>query len=222
MESLIEAKSKYFVVPLQMQNDYQVRANSPYEHCRVFIDQTMRSFAKHADKDAKLIFKVHPLDCGLERWGAFIRKQSSELKLGDRVQFLDGGDLHALLVSALGVVTINSTTGLHALQRGAPVKVQGIAVYDIPGLTHQGSLDDFWQNPQKPNRSGVWALVKLLAASIHVKGDFYSKPGRKAAVKGFVKRLTTSQINAHSAFVDPPPRFAKALDLGMQIDAPDL
>lgn len=43
-----------------MQNDYQVRANSPYRHLSEVMRETLISFATHAPTDAQLVFKVHP------------------------------------------------------------------------------------------------------------------------------------------------------------------
>lgn len=221
VEKIVAAKQPYFVVPLQMQGDYQIRSNSQYGHCSEFIDEILHSFAQHAGQNVQLVFKVHPGDNGWERWGRVIGKRAESLGLEGRVHYLDGGNLQNLLASSKGVLTINSTTGVHALQALVPVKVLGVSVYDIPGLTFQGSLDAFWKNTQKPRRPAVRALVTLMAASIHVKGDFFSEPGRKAAVRAFVRRLTTGHINAYGGFVDPPPRLERAQAMGIEVDLPD-
>jgi capsular polysaccharide export protein len=71
---------------------------------------------------------------------------AEELGISDRVHHLIEGDTPLLAQNARGVVVINSTVGLQALERGAPVKVLGAALYNRPGLTEQGSLDEFWQS----------------------------------------------------------------------------
>ncbi len=218
IQRLTTSDRPYFVVPLQMQNDYQIRKNSTYTHLEQFIREVMRSFHAHADKNAVLVFKKHPLDNGLENWMRVLKRLTEKHNLANRVIFIDGGNLMTLLQSAKGAVLINSTTGLHALQQGCPVKTTGIAVYDIDGLTHQGPLDTFWQNPQKPHPSDVQALVNLLAEGIHVKGNFYSRKGRKAAIAAFVSRLVDHRVNAHATFVNPPPRLAKARDLCISVE----
>jgi capsule polysaccharide modification protein KpsS len=38
------------------------------------------------------------------------------------------------------------------VQFGTPTKCLGEAIYDIPGLTHQGTLAQFWQNPGTVDR----------------------------------------------------------------------
>ena len=81
--------------------------------------------------------------------------------------------LPRLLPQARGVVTINSTSGLSALYHGTPVKCLGKCLYDLPGLTHQGALDDFWQLAIAPVGSEVLRLRSLLAHEALVPGSFY-------------------------------------------------
>ena len=45
--------------------------------------------------------------------------------------------------------------GLQALERNAPLMVMGEAIYKQPHLTHNGSLDDFWVRPVRPDRAAV-------------------------------------------------------------------
>jgi capsular polysaccharide export protein len=214
---LVDAGTPVFTVALQMQGDYQIRRNSPYRDIREFVQQVITSFAAHADPAACLVFKKHPLDNGLERWGDVVSRLATAAGIADRVIFLDGGDLQALLRASAGVIIINSTVGLHALQALTPVKTMGIALYDIPGLTHQGPLDRFWAEATPPAQADVTALVRLLAAALHVKGDFYSPKGRKAGVTAMADRLETDGVNGHGAFVPVPPRLEKAAAIGVRL-----
>jgi len=218
IKQLASEELPYFVIPLQMQNDYQLRGNSSYQDFRTGVDQILRSFLDHSQDNSKLIFKKHPLDNGLENWGKYVAARSAALGLSNRVFFVDGGDLDVLLKNARGTITVNSTSGIQALRLGSPVKVLGVSVYDIAGLTHQGSLNGFWKSPKKPAINDVQALVKLLAAGIHVKGNFYSRAGKEEAVNKFAARLIGDRINAVSTFIDPPPRIAKARKLGIYVD----
>ncbi|MEM1276156.1 MAG: hypothetical protein AAGH74_06510, partial [Pseudomonadota bacterium] len=82
-----------------------------------------------------------------------------------------------------GLVTINSTTGLSALRAGCPVKSLGKAIYDLPGLTHRGSLDSFWRAPIAPEADRVEMLVRALTAANQVPGGFDGtgvQPGAEA------------------------------------------
>lgn len=207
----------YFVVLMQMQGDYQVRRASGYGRLDAMIEEVTASFARHAPADCRLVFKLHPLENGLRDWPRAIRRAGARHGLGDRVDVLDGGDLARLLDGARGAVTLNSTAGLQALRQGVPVKVLGVAVYAMAGTTHQGPLDGFWGAPQKPCTETVAALVRLMRASIQIKGNFFTPEGRAAAVEGAAERLTTGGVNGFGAFVDPPPRLATARATGVPV-----
>jgi len=211
----------YFVAALQMQGDYQIRDNAAYEDLKGFIDEVVPSFAAHAPAEARLVFKLHPLDNGLVNLAKLVRRAAQKADVEDRVDFIDGGDLQQLLRQARGCVVINSTVGLQALRQGVPVKPMGGAVYDIPGLAFQGPLDRFWSAPGQVSREDAMMLVRLLAKAVHVQGDFYSAAGRKAGAEALADRLAQGDINGFGCYVDPPPRIAKALQIGIAVD-PDL
>lgn len=196
----------FFVYPLQLQTDFQLRAHSPYNDQRDAIDEILASFAGHAAPDARLVVKIHPLDNGLINWRKHLAETATGLNIAGRVHFLDGGDLNALLGKAMGVVTVNSTAGLHALQLGRPVKVLGAAVFDIPGLSDPQSLDQFWSAPRPPEVQVRQAFFRLLAASIQVRGNLYSQAGTDAGAAAIAERLANRSVNQPGAFVDPPPR----------------
>ena len=74
--SMIDAltnEARWFLVPLQMQNDYQIRSNSPFSDQRDFLGQVMGSFARHAGTGVRLVIKPHPLDNGIENWERYVR-----------------------------------------------------------------------------------------------------------------------------------------------------
>jgi capsule polysaccharide modification protein KpsS len=56
-------------------------------------------------------------------------------------------NLPAALRDARGTVVINSTVGLSSVHHGTPVKCLGSPVYDMPGLTCQKPLAEFWRSP---------------------------------------------------------------------------
>lgn len=200
----------FHVLALQLQGDYQIRSNSPYHHIREMIAEVIQSFAKHAPAGTRLIVKQHPHDNGWENWSHLVRHLAQAWGINDRVDFIDGGDLGALLKRAKGCVMINSTVGLFSIRHGCPTKILGVAIYDMPGLTHQGSLDEFWTSPEPVDASLATDLVRALAATIQVKGDFYKRAGRKTAIEGVVARVLENRVNEPGAFIDPPPRTAPA------------
>ena len=115
-------------------------------------------------------------------------------------------------------VLVNSTVGLFSIRALCPTKVLGIAVFDIAGLTHQGSLDEFWTSPEPVDPNLARDLVMAMAATIQVKGSFYDPMGRKAAQAEIVRRLQHDLINQPGAFIAPPPRLAQAGSLGVPLD----
>lgn len=114
--------------------------------------------------------------------------------------------LDLLIGGCSGLVTVNSTAALNALQAGKPVKVLGSTVYDIDGLTDRQPLDTFWSRPVRPSPALLSAFMRLLAASVQVRGNFYSREGAEAAAIGLVRKLLDRSVNEPDAFVDPAPR----------------
>ncbi len=70
---------------------------------------------------------------------------------GDRVHVAHHGALDAMLAGSRGLMKVNSTVGLRAIVLGRPVKALGRAVWDVPGLAHQGPLDAFWTEGAPPD-----------------------------------------------------------------------
>lgn len=190
-----ESGKPYFVFPLQMQNDFQIRVYSSYPNLEAAIREVMQSFVQHAPNNADLVIKVHPLDPNMINWERFCLKLAEDLKIGERVHYLDGGSLEALLEHAQGVVTINSTVGVWTLLMGRPLITLGSAVYNIDGLTYSGPLDQFWQSPQAPDIPLRDAFIRALGGTIQLRGVYYNQPGLAAAVTEAVARLDQNKIN---------------------------
>jgi len=208
----------FFLLALQLQSDYQIRRNSHYQHLSQMLEEVISSFAQSAAKDARLVIKQHPLDNGMENWLAIITSLAQRHKVEDRVILIDGGSVETILPKASGCVLVNSTVGLFSIRALCPIKVLGIAVFDIAGLTHQGSLDEFWTSPEPVDPALAQDLVRAMSATIQVKGSFYDPLGRKAAQAEIVRRLQNDLINEPGAFVAPPPRLAQADALGVPLD----
>lgn len=221
VESRCRDDAPFFTVIMQMQGDYQVRRASAYPHLSDMVDEILASFAAHAPDDARLVFKMHPLENAVERRPRNIRRAAAAHGLAERIDVIDGGNLTQLYKGTRGIVLLNSTAGLTGILHGVPVKTLGIAIYDMPRLTHQGPLDQFWTAPQKPDANTVAAFRKLLIASIQVKGNFFTPAGRAAAVPEFSRRLIEGDVNAHGAFVEPPPRLARARNMGVPMTYED-
>ena len=191
----LQARRKYVLVPLQMQNDYQLRINAPFAHQSEAIDAILASLQRAGPPDLDVVFKIHPLDNGREGWSRVIARAAVARGMGRRVMTMDGGHLPTLLDHARRVVVINSTVGIHAIQRSRPVKVLGHALFDIPGLTHQGTLDTFWSAPELPDPELRDAFIRLLASTVQVQGSFYNRTGRTRAIAEIAERLISGTVN---------------------------
>lgn len=214
---LLANKVSYFVFPLQQESDYQIRANSPFAHLRDAVRMVIESFAASSPADARLVVKAHPRQSGMVPWRSLVNEYAKLAGAGDRVQFIDGGNLNTLLEHAKGVVLVNSTVGFHALQSGCPIKVLGVAVFDISGLSFQGPLEEFWNAPTAPDEALRDAFTRVLIAATQVKGNFYHPEGRAVAVREAANRLIEQRVNEPGAFVDPPPRLERARALGIPV-----
>ena len=139
-----ELDKRYFLIPLQVHNDAQIRVHARWDSMEHFIEEAVDSFARKAPGDTYLVIKHHPMDRGYRNYRQLLQKLAQQHGLGDRIIYIHDQHLPTVLKHARGVVVVNSTVGLSALWHKAPTKVCGAAVYDIPGLTWQGDLDDFW------------------------------------------------------------------------------
>jgi capsular polysaccharide export protein len=179
----------FFLFPLQLTGDYQIRAHSPFVTMAVGMKYVLESFARHAPPNASLLVKEHPLDSGYLNWRRAIMAKARKLGVEGRVLHIAGGDLDALAEASLGMVCVNSTSGTLALALGTPVAVLGDAVYDVPGVTHQGGLDKFWSQPEAPDARLYDAFRRMLHAQCLVRGGLASKSGVETLVENSAERL---------------------------------
>ena len=180
---------EFFLFPLQLTGDYQIRAHSPFGSMIIAVEYVMESFAEFAPAGTQLLVKEHPLDSGYRNWRTFVERRARRLGIADRVHHIDGGDLNSLASAAKGMVCVNSTSGTLALEAGLPVVVLGDAVYDVRGVTHQSGLDNFWIAPEAPDRSLYEAFKRLLHTRCLVRGGLASKSALAILVENGVERL---------------------------------
>ncbi|WP_036521916.1 capsule biosynthesis protein [Novosphingobium acidiphilum] len=182
-------RKQYFLFPLQLSGDYQIRAHSPFGSMVIAVEYVLESFAKFAAADAVLVVKEHPLDSSYRNWRTTIAHMAKKLGVADRVHHMDGGDLGELASKARGMVCVNSTSGTLGLEVGRPVIALGEAVYDVEGITHQLGLDTFWTQPQYPDDKLYRAFKRMIHAKCLVRGGLASKSGVATLVKNSVRRL---------------------------------
>ncbi|GAA0585340.1 capsule biosynthesis protein [Craurococcus roseus] len=185
-----------YAFAMQMENDYSVRAYSPFPDNDGAIALAVGSFARAAPQDARLLVKVHPLDPGLKAWGRRVRRIAEAAGAAGRVHFLDGAlPMDPVLEACRGVVTVNSTVGVRSIAMGRATCALGRAIYDVPGLAWQGGLDAFWREAPPPDPELAEAFIRAIAGCLHVRGVFYARPGLDAAVAGTVRRLHLGALN---------------------------
>ncbi|WP_299201281.1 capsular biosynthesis protein [uncultured Amphritea sp.] len=206
-------KQRFFLFPLQMQNDYQLRENSPFDHQSEAIELAIQSLKLSGQQDTSLLFKIHPMDNGIEPWEKIISELTARHNLEGRILVIDGGNLNKIMNFCTGIITINSTVGVHGLQKIKPIVTLGDAMYDIPGLTSQQPLTAFFQQPEPPIAELVDAFVRLIAATIQIHGSFISAKGRELAVHEMCDRLITNSVNQPGAFLPTPPRIRKTVSM---------
>ncbi len=172
-ERLTQHQGPLFFVPLQVAVDAQMIYHSPFESVPDFIETTIRSFAAHAPADAHLVIKHHPMDRGFHHYGKVIRKLCRTVRCSDKVTYAFDLDLDALLPSCAGCVTVNSTVGLQAIDKGVPTLMLGKSMARDAGLTSAQSLDEFWthQTPVDPDQASAYR--QALIAHTQQPGSFY-------------------------------------------------
>lgn len=176
-QKLIDQHSKHiFLVPLQVADDFQIRAHSPFNDVAESIRHIMTSFAACAPRQDVLLFKHHPMDRGYTNYTRLIKSLASELGIEHRVFY--GFELHLpdLYQHCKGVVTVNSTVGLSALFHHVPTITLGKALYDVPGLTSPGPLATFWRAPQPVDVDLFKRLRAFLLEHTQLNGSFYAEP----------------------------------------------
>ncbi|MDD5159929.1 MAG: capsular biosynthesis protein [Sulfuricurvum sp.] len=146
-DNLVKENSKnYFLAPLQISTDAQIREHSDFRSVEIFIKRIISSFSDHAPITNLLIIKHHPLDRGYHDYSELIYRLAAKHNIVKRVKYIHDQHLPTLLEHAKGVVLINSTVGLSAIHHSAPLKTCGTSIYDIDGLTYQGKLENFWND----------------------------------------------------------------------------
>jgi len=189
LQRLAATQAPYFLFPLQLDSDAQIRIHSPFVGIADALKTVILSFAANAPADARLLVKEHPLDNGVRDWAQETADIARKFKVADRVDYLVGGDIEAIAAAARGMVTINSTTGTLGLALGVPVVVLGHAVYDLPDITWQQGIDRFWDQPTAPDPDAFAAFRRVLIDRCLIPGGFFSGEALDKVVKHAVARF---------------------------------
>jgi capsular polysaccharide export protein len=204
-----------YIFALQSEGDFQLRAHSPFPSRFEAMDYVLGSFAKYAPKNAILVIKPHPLETLQKELYKQLNELSQTHALSERIQIVEAVPIGLLCKKAKGFVTINSSAGFEAIGAECPTCSVMPALYDMEGLTYQGSLDNFWHNTEKPDLNLFEAMQKALANSIQVRGTLYNHEGRKAAAKECADKLMSLAHFTTPVIEQTPPRLEKAARMGV-------
>ena len=139
-----------------------------------FIEYIISSFASHAPRDMKLLFKHHPMDRGKKNYSSYISYLSKIYRVEGRVMVAFDVHLPTVIKNAKAVVLINSTVGLNALHYAKPTICLGKSMYDIDGLTTKDvSLDYFWSGQMPVDKALYFKFRSYLIDNTQVIGSYY-------------------------------------------------
>lgn len=203
IKKLINSKEEFYLLPLQLDADIQIRIHSSFRNMKEVMQRVLRSFATHAPSNSKIVIKNHPLDTGLEHYNSYLKKLAKKLGIVGRIIYIETGNLPKLLDAAKGTVVVNSTVGIISLRHQCPTCVLGNAIYDMKGLTFQGGLHNFWQQGNKPDQTLFQAFEKTVIDLTQINGDFYTKKGINMAVEACIKHLSLNSERTAIKIMQP-------------------
>lgn len=189
IDSLLKRGEPFYLLPLQLGSDAQIRDHSRFDDMRGVLEYVMDSFARNAPGETRLVIKNHPLDTGLVNHRRSIAELSRHFALSGRIDYLESGNLDKLLPPVRGVVTVNSTLGCLSVGKGCPTVTLSDPIYNLPGLTFQGPLDDFWRSDLRPDRELFRCFRNTLIHTTQVNGGFYCREGIGMAVAHCLRLL---------------------------------
>lgn len=200
---IAEYNQNYFVCPLQVHCDQQVVVHSKFNSIEHFIGDVLTSFARHAASNKAIVFKHHPMDRAYKDYSLLFENLVGELGLQGRVFYVHDVCLPTLLKSAEGTVLINSTVGMSSLFHGTPVKTLGKAIYDLPGLTTQRSLESFWKKPGSVNSNLFASFRQYLIETNQINGSFTARLTQSSATGLRWAEAVSAQHRYQPGAIDP-------------------
>lgn len=189
VERLLEDGETYYLFPLQLASDAQIRLHSSFASMTDALSLVLKSFAENAPENTRLVVKEHPLDNGVCDWKEETYSLAKLFGIADRVDYMGFGDIVPVARAAKGMVTINSTSGTLALDMGIPVVALGHAVFDIPDVTFQDGIDRFWKEAVPPDPETFNAFRRVLVERCLIPGGFFSEEALEKVVRHAVARF---------------------------------
>lgn len=182
-----EHAGRYWFVPLQVYCDSQL-SHSDYGSMEEFIEECVRTFAAAAPAGDLLVIKHHPHDIPYKDYRRYLRDLGARYACADRIIYVHDLHLPTVLKHARGCITMNSTVGTSALFHRCPVKVMGRAIYDVPGMTFQGSLAEFFVAPGRVDHHLFDRFCRYLRETNQINGNFYRRAAALKTIAGIDER----------------------------------
>jgi capsular polysaccharide export protein len=173
----------YHLALLQLEHDSSFQMHSPFSTMTEFLEEVFRGFAEGAPRHHHLVVKAHPLEDGRVPVRREMRRLARQYGLEDRVHYVRGGKLAALLNEARTAVTVNSTAGQQVLWRGIPLKTFGRAVYGKPEFVSDQPVAEFFAAPDRPDSRAYRDFRQFLLETSQLAGGFYSRRGRQQLMR---------------------------------------
>ncbi len=195
---ILSGEFPYFVFPLQLSSDYQIKCSSSFRDVTESIENVIYSFAKYAHSKYHLVIKVHPFENSYFNYRLFVNNQAESMGVAQRVHFITDIDSNQLLTNSIGMVVINSTMGIVSLKYNKPTITLGNAIYTGYGLAtsairngvfKEEILHKFWNSPTPTNPRYVNLFFNILKKNALVLGNFYTKDGVRQAVANSLKYM---------------------------------
>ncbi|WP_375262907.1 capsule biosynthesis protein [Palleronia sp.] len=186
----------YHLALLQLEHDSNFLNHSPFQSGTDFLRVVIEGFAVGAPGHHHLIFKAHPLEDGRIDQRRTIRALARAHGVADRVHYIRGGKLAALLDHARSAVTVNSTAAQQVLWRGLPLKVFGEAVYAKPEFVSIQPLAEFFRQPSRPDARAYRDYRRYLLETSQIAGSYYSSPGRLQ----LLRQVTDMMLAPHDPY----------------------
>jgi len=206
-------EARYFVVALQVHDDQQLLRHGRGWTMERLIIESINSFGLLADREHHLVIKVHPMDRGHKSYRAFVRERARLANCSGRVHVVDDGSIGLLIRHSLGLVTVNSTSGLLALNHNKALIALGDALYNYPellpgdGCSGRGALDRFWHARPSATPEDVKIFNAKMRENSLVNGSFYSRGFIAETCQRVLKRIgkgaEVQQMQSVSAELSP-------------------
>jgi capsular polysaccharide export protein len=87
---------------------------------------------------------------------------------------------------------------MSALHHKSPIITLGKALYDLPGLTYQGRLDDFWRRAKKSDYDLFKDFRDVIIHDTQINGNFYTKKGIEMTVAASMKRFDITVVSVEN------------------------